>query len=141
MQDILNQILSWVSLFVGISALVLSGYTIWLARVTERETREKFQRAEDRMHEHYERLKDVLSAIEVKGATTEQTVRISQEHLISTITNLINEIVIPKKQDMGDQISLLFAQSFLNDPAGAEKRIQFMPEFTKLINMMKGGQK
>lgn len=141
MQEILNQVLAWVSLFVGIAAFALSMYTIWLARATEREIREQFQRSEDRMREHYEKVKDVLSSIEIKGATTEQTVRISQEHLITTITNLINEMIIPKKQDMGDQISLLVAQSLLDDPTGAEKRIQSIPGIMQLVNLMKNGQK
>lgn len=126
MQDILNQILTWVSLFVGIASLVLAGYTIWLARITERETREMFQRADDRMREHYERMKDVLSAIESRSAGIEQTVKLSQDHLLSTITNLVNETVIPKRPDMGEQIGLQFMQALMQNPSQGDDMMKVL---------------
>lgn len=134
MQEILNQILSWVSLFVGVAALVLSFYTIGLTRQTERETRESFQRAEDRMAEHYEKLKSVLAAIETRSATTEQSVKLSQDHLLNTITNLVNETVIPKKPDMGEQLGAQFLQSFMNDPDGGMKKIESLAGLMQIVN-------
>lgn len=134
MQEILNQILSWVSLFVGVAALVLSFYTIWLARQTERETRESFQRAEDRMADHYEKLKAVLAAIETRSATTEQSVKLSQDHLLTTITNLVNETIIPKKPDMGEQIGMQFFQSLMNNPEGGMKQIESLAGLMQMVN-------
>lgn len=134
MQEILNQILSWVSLFVGVAALVLSFYTIWLARQTERETRESFQRAEDRMADHYEKLKAVLAAIETRSATTEQSVKLSQDHLLTTITNLVNETIIPKKPDMGEQIGMQFFQSLMNNPEGGMKQIESLAGLMQIVN-------
>ena len=133
MQEILNQILSWVSLFVGVAALVLSFYTIWLTRQTERETRESFQRAEDRMADHYEKLKAVLAAIETRSATTEQSVKLSQDHLLTTITNLVNETVIPKKPDMGEQIGMQFFQSFMNNPEGSTKQLEAFAGLMQIV--------
>ncbi|PHV50648.1 hypothetical protein CSQ91_05630 [Janthinobacterium sp. BJB301] len=137
MQETLNQILSWLSLFVGVAALVMSFYTIWLARQTERETRESFQRSEDRIREHYEKLKEVLAAIETRSATTEQSVRLSQDHLLTTITNLVNETLIPKKVDMGEQMGMQFMQSLFNDTDGGMKKVESLAGLMKIVGQSK----
>lgn len=134
MQEIFNQILLWVSLFVGLAALVVSFYTIRLTRQTERTTRESFQRAEDRMAEHYEKLKGVLAAIETRGAATEQSVKLAQDQLLNTITNLVNGTVNAKKPDAGEQIANQFFDSLKNDPEGGLKTIKSLAGLMQIFN-------
>ncbi|MGB8353693.1 MAG: hypothetical protein WCD79_07395 [Chthoniobacteraceae bacterium] len=132
MQDVLNQILSWVSLLVGAASLVVAAYTIWLARVTERETRAAFQHAEDRMRDHYDRMKDVLAAIELRSSGIEQTVRLSQDHLLSTITNLVNETIIPKRPEMGEQLGMQFMQAMMQNPSQSGDMMKFLKDLAEM---------
>ena len=128
------QILTWLSLFVGIASVTLAGYTIWLARMTERDARQNYQRADDRMRDHYERTKEVLAAIETRSAVIEQTVKLSQDHLLNTITNLVNEIIIPKRPDAAKELETQFMQMVLTNPGKMNESMEVvkrMAEHTK----------
>ena len=126
MNETLTQILTWLSLFVGVASLVLSCYTIWLARFTESETRLAFQRNEDRMREHYEKTKDVLAEIDKRAAVIDNTIQQSQQHLLQTVTTLLNETVIPKKPDMGEQLGMKFMESMMQDPKQMPKMLEMV---------------
>jgi hypothetical protein len=128
----ITDIIAWVSLFVGIGSLAVSGYTIWLARETERETRESFRRQEDRMQQQYERTKDLLAQVDSKAQSIDQSVKGAQERLLDTVTGLINQAYIPKKPDAGEQMGLMFLQAMLQNPDGADKMAKAMQPLIEL---------
>lgn len=64
----------------------------------------------------------------------ERTVTESQRHLMDTMTNIINETVIPKKPDAGEQMGLQFMQQMLTNPAQAGESMKGLAEIMEIIN-------
>ena len=81
-------IFSIVNFIVSISSISLAIVAIIQAINSTRESRK-----------NYEKTKDVLAEINTKSAVIEATVQKSQEKLMATVTKIIDEIVIPKKDD------------------------------------------
>ena len=129
-QDILNQILTWVSLFVGIASLALATYTISLARSSESEIRESFVRQEDRVRQQYDKVQALLAEIDKRSAVTETGVRESQDKLLNTLSTLLHETAIPKQEDMGEKFAMMFMQQMMNNPKQAN---QMLSNQAKLI--------
>lgn len=134
-QDILNQILTWVSLFVGVASLALAIYTISLARNSEKEIRESFVRQEDRVRQQYERVQALLSEIDKRSAVTETVVRESQDKLLNTLSTLLHETAIPKQEDMGEKFGMMFMQQMMSNPKQAN---QMLSALQPLIEMSQG---
>lgn len=83
------------------------------------------------MVNYYEKTKDVLVEIDKRATVTEKTVTESQQQMLNTITSIINETVIPKKQDYGEQFAMLFMQTMMKDPESATKILDTMKPFMK----------
>ena len=85
----------------------------------------------DRITKHIESLKEVLNEIDKRATNTENLISGSQKELLSTITNIINETVIPKKVDKAEEIGMLFFQQLLTDP---EKAVNSLNALLPLID-------
>jgi len=119
--------ISWfeiVSLLTTLASLTLAIVAIWFARAAEKESRS-----------NYEKTKDVLAEIDKRAEVIQTTVSDSQRQLMGTMTNILNETVIPKKQDMGEMMAASFLQAIL--PAIAEDP-EKLGELVASINSLKG---
>lgn len=123
-----------ISFLASITSLILAVVAIIAAKNSEKEVRANFERTQQVMADYQEKTKAVLAEIDKRAAVIEQTVTESQRQLMNTMTNIINETVIPKKIDLGEQVGLQFMQQMLTNPAqGGET----MKGLTDLMAMMK----
>ena len=127
-----------VSLIASLVSLILAIVAIQAAKSSEREVRNNFEKTQNMMVEYESRMKDVLSEIDKKSAVIERTVSESQRELMSTMTNIINETVIPKKPDMGEELGMQFLQNMMTNPQQAGSMIEGL---TPLIEMMEKQKK
>ena len=118
------------SLVASIVSVVLAIVAILFAKSVERDTRTNFDKTQRIMNEQHEKTKDVLSEIDKRAAVIEKTVLDSQERLLGTLTNIVNETVIPKKQDVSEQMGIMLMQKFLEDPSSAASMMEIMQGFS-----------
>ncbi len=128
-----------VSFVASIASLVLAVVAIHAAKTSEREVRENFEKTQAVMREYQDRTKEVLAEIDKKSAVIERTVSESQKQLMDVMTNIINETVIPKKVDMGEQMGAQFFQSFMKNPQKGAEMIQGLTEVMKTIDRHEKG--
>ena len=97
-----------VSLVTGVSSVILAAFAIWFAKSAERESRANFDKT-----------RDVLAEIDKRAAVTEKTVSDSHQQLLTTVTNLLNQTVVPAKTDLGEQFGVEFipCRRILSRPA------------------------
>ena len=109
------EFLTIVALLGSGASLVLAIVTIFFARAIEKDTRSNFEETQQ-----------LLAEIDKRATVTEKTVTETQNKLLETMTSIINQTVIPPKEDLGDQMGLAFMQMMMQDPAKAEKVLQTM---------------
>ncbi len=109
-------IIDIISLISSIASLILAVVAIQAAKSSEKEVRDNFEKTQKMMIEYESRMKDVLSEIDKKSAIIEKTVSESQKELMNTMTNIINETVIPKKKDMGEELGMQFMTQLMTNP-------------------------
>lgn len=68
------------------------------AKSSQREVRKNFEKIQLVMSEYQERTKEVLAEIDKRSAVIERTVSESQRQLMDTMTNIINETILPKEE-------------------------------------------
>ena len=95
------------SLLSSVASLVLAVVAILMARSSERDSRANFDRTQEIMNQQYDRTKDVLSEIDKRASIVERTVSDSQTKMLTTLTTIINETVIPKRSDSGEEIGMM----------------------------------
>ena len=110
-----------VSLITGVVSVVLAVFAIWLGRSAERESRANF-----------EKTRDVLAEIDKRASVIEKTVTESQQHLLNTVTNLLNQIAVPTKPDVGEQLGMEFLKNLMSDPS---KAAQTLAALEPLLNL------
>jgi|GEM_PF-4699651 len=127
----LTDILAVLSFAVGIAAIGLAVYTLNMSARAERRSKQNFTDTQNMMRDFYEKTKEVLNEIDKRATNTENLISGSQKELLSTITNIINETVIPKKVDKAEEIGMLFFQQLLTDP---EKAVNSLNALLPLID-------
>ena len=110
-------IFTMTSFMASIASLVLAVVAIFLARSSAKESRD-----------NYEKTKDVLAKINTRSAVIETTVHKSQDQLMATVTKIIDEIVIPKKEDPKQAMLL---KLMTENPQMQEMAMAFMKENLK----------
>lgn len=121
-----------VSLISSLASLILAIFAIWFAKNSEKTINESFKETQKMMNETYDKTKDVLAEINKKAAIIEASVTNSQDKMMSTLTNLLNETVIPKKADIGEQFGIAFIQQLMSEP---EKGKSMMESITQLAEV------
>ena len=125
------QVISFIiTVVTGVVSVVLAVFAIWLAKSSERESQANFERTQNTMRDYYEKTKDVLAEIDKRATVTERSVTDSQRQLLDTVTNLLNETVVPAKPDFGQQVGLEFFQRMIQEP---DKAPQLMAAIQPLI--------
>lgn len=129
-----SSLINFVSLISGIVSVVLAIVAIHAAKVSEKEVRDNFEKTQKMLIEYESRMKATLAEIDKKSAIIEKTVSESQKDLMNTMTNIINETVIPKKQDMGEQMAAMFMSQLLSNPHEATSIVDAVKPIIELAN-------
>ena len=123
-----------ISLISSIASLILAIVAIQAAKSSEKEVRDNFEKTQKMLTEYESRIKTTLAEIDKKSAIIEKTVSESQKELMNTMTNIINETIIPKKQDMGEQFAAMFMNQLISNPQEANSIIDALKPIMELGN-------
>lgn len=129
--------LNIVSLLSSISSFVLAIVAITFSRSSEKEVRSNFQSTNEFMNSSHEKTKEVLAEIDKRAAIIDKTVSESQQKLMETMMNIVNETVIPKKADLKEQMGFQFAQSLFSDPQKAKEMMEALEPLMKMSQKSK----
>jgi hypothetical protein len=100
----LNQLLSVVSLLVGLLSLVVSGYAIHYAKTTESDTRKNFDATRQLLGEQTDRVKQLLAEVDKKTEVITKTVNVAQDKLLDMTIRIVEEGVIHNEQNQRRQL-------------------------------------
>jgi hypothetical protein len=71
----------------------------------------------------------------------ENVVQRNQEQLMTTMTNLINETIIPKKPDLSEQLGMQLLQGLLQDPTKIGNSMSELIKISEIIDKQKSNDK
>ena len=125
------------SFIASIASLILAIVAINAAKTSEKEVRENFEKTQKVMSEYQERTKEVLAEIDKKSAIIERTVSESQKQLMDTMTNIINETVIPKKKDMGEEFGMQLMTQLMTNPNQANDMMDALKPLMEMAKSQK----
>ena len=126
-----------ISFAVGIVSIVLAVVAMVSAKATEKRSQENFEKTQKIMHDVYDKIKDSLAQIDKKSEIIENVTQRNQEQLISTMTNLLNETIIPKKPNVSEEMGAQFLASLLQNPSGAIENIKAIGEVAAEMEKLK----
>lgn len=129
-----SSLMNFVSLVSGVVSVVLAVVAIQAAKTSEKEVRDNFEKTQQMLIEYESRMKATLAEIDKKSAIIEKTVSESQKDLMNTMTNIINETIIPKKQDMEEQFAVMFMNQLFSNPHEANSIVDAMKPIIELAN-------
>jgi predicted PurR-regulated permease PerM len=129
--------LTTVSLITGIVSIVLAIIAMITAKIFEKGSQENFEKTQRIMQDIYDKTKDALAQIDKKAAVIENVVQRNQEQLMNTMTNLLNETIIPKKPDIGEQLGVQFLQTLMQNPDGMADNINKLMKLSAAIDNKK----
>ncbi len=130
-------VLTVLSLLVGLVSIGLAVFAMQFAKKSEEQSRDNFERTQDMMRSFYDKTKDLLNEVDKRTSVTEKAISSSQQQLLSTMTSIVNETVIPKKQDVGEQIGLMFFQQLLSNPKEAGGMMEALKPFMDMVEQDK----
>ena len=129
---IINDSIMWFSIISSVFSIILAIVAITTSKNVEKQTQNNFDRTQSIMQEQYDKTKDVLAEIDKRAAVTEKAVNESQNKILSTINKIVDESIITKKQDLGDQLGMMFMQLIIQDPERGEKLFETLkPSITR----------
>ena len=142
--DVLSLIIGIVSLVVGIVSIVLAIVAMDSSKKAEQQSLHNFEKTQDlltqnyeatqkMLHDNYEKTKELLAEIDKKAAVIDSVVQRNQEQMMSTITNIVNETVIPKKRDLGEEIGAQFVMGLLSNPEQAQASLNNLGALADLM--------
>ena len=116
-----------ISLITGVASIVLAAFAIWLGRSAERESRANF-----------EKTRDLLAEIDKRATVTEKTVAESQQQLLSTVTNLLNQTVVPTKPDIDEELKAEFIRTVMQNPSQAGEMMKGLQPLIEMSEKQQG---
>ena len=133
-----------ISLIVGIISIVLAIVAMAFSKKAEQESLRNFEKTQELLQknyestqkilqENYEKTKELLAEIDKKAAVIDSVVQRNQEQMMSTITNIVNETVIPKKRDLGEEIGAQFIMGLLSNPEQAQASLNNLGTLAQMI--------
>ena len=93
------------------------------------------------LQDNYDKTKELLAEIDKKAAVIDSVVQRNQEQMMSTITNIVNETVIPKKRDFGEEIGAQFVMGLLSNPEQAQASLNNLGTLAELMQKYPGPKK
>ena len=141
-----------ISLIVGIISIVLAVVAMVSSKRAEQESLRNFEKTQELLQksyestqrilqENYEKTKELLAEIDKKAAVIDSVVQRNQEQMMSTITNIVNETVIPKKRDLGEEIGAQFIMGLLSHPEQAQASLDGLSALAALVDNFTPPQK
>jgi len=129
-----------ISFAVGIISIVLAIVAMLSAKASEKASQDNFEKTQKMMHDIYDKTKDALAQIDKKSEVIENVVQRNQDQLMSTVTNLLNEVVIPKTPDNNSEMGLAFMQSLMasmvQNPDGAKGQVELIKTLMEVANTL-----
>ena len=133
-----------ISLIVGIISIVLAIVAMAFSKKAEQESLRNFEKTQELLQknyestqkilqENYEKTKELLAEIDKKAAVIDSVVQRNQEQMMSTITNIVNETVNPKKRDLGEEIGAQFIMGLLSNPEQAQASLNNLGTLAQMI--------
>lgn len=133
-------IIDVISLIASLASLILAIVAIQAAKSSEKEVRDNFQRTQEMLKEFEIRNKETLADIDKKSAIIEKTVSDSQQKLMDTLTNILNETVIPKKVDAKEQFVMQVMQQLLQSPENGMENIERLATLMQKVQPNQGSR-
>jgi len=134
------EMITIISFAVGIASIVLAIVAMISAKTSEKASQENFEKTQKMMNEIYDKTKDALAQIDKKSEVIENVVQRNQEQLMNTVTNLLNEVVIPKTPDNNSEMGLALLQSVMSsiqqNPDGAKGQMEFLKNMMEISNTL-----
>ena len=133
--EILSLVIGIVSLVVGIVSIVLAVVAMDSSKKAEQQSLHNFEKTQDllkqnyeatqkMLQENYEKTKELLAEIDKKAAVIDSVVQRNQEQMMNTLTNIVNETVIPKKPNYGEQLGVEWLKGMLANPGSMKSSIE-----------------
>ena len=141
-----------ISLIVGIISIVLAIVAMASSKKAEQASLHNFEKTQELLQKNYEstqkilqdnydKTKELLAEIDKKAAVIDSVVQRNQEQMMSTITNIVNETVIPKKRDFGEEIGAQFVMGLLSNPEQAQASLNNLGTLAELMQKYPGPKK
>ena len=145
--DILSLVIGIVSLAVGIVSIVLAIVAMDSSRKAELQSLHNFEKTQDllkqnyeltqkMLQENYEKTKELLSEIDKKAAVIDSVVQKNQEQMMNILTNIVNETIIPKKPNYGEQFGVEFLEGFLSNPESMKTSLDGLTALKEFADQM-----
>jgi hypothetical protein len=125
------------SLLSSFASLILAVVAIIAAKSSEKEVRENFQKTQELMNQFEMRTKETLAEVDKKSAVIERTVSESQQKLMDTLTNILNETIIPKKEDMGEKMGMQIIEQMMSNPEQGMQNLTGLADLAQLAERFK----
>jgi len=140
--------LTIISLVTGIASIVLAIVAMVSAKVSEKTSQANFEKTQEMLRKNYDetqkmmldvydKTKNALSQIDKKAEIIENVVQRNQEQLITTMTNLLNETIIPKKPDLSEQLGAQFLQGLMQNPTQMGNSMNELLKLSEAIEKQK----
>ena len=141
----LSLIIGIVSLVVGVVSIVLAVIAMISSKKSEARSLHNFEKTQELLKQNYEitqkalqdnydKTKELLAEIDKKAAVIDSVVQRNQEQMMTTLTNIVNETVIPKKPDIGEQIGADLLKNILTNPENTKNSIDGLNALVDLID-------
>ena len=132
--ELLSLVIGIVSLVVGIVSIVLAIVAMDSSKKAEQQSLHNFEKTQDllkqnyeatqkMLQDNYEKTKELLAEIDKKAAVIDSVVQRNQEQMMTTLTNIVNETVIPKKPNYGEQLGIEWLRGMIADPSNMKNSI------------------
>ena len=133
--ELLSLVIGIVSLVVGVVSIVLAVVAMDSAKKSEAQSQHNFEKTQEllkqnyeitqkALQENYDKTKELLAEIDKKAAVIDSVVQRNQEQMMNTLTNIVNETVIPKKPNYGEQLGVEFLKGMISNPASMSSSIE-----------------
>ena len=145
--EILSLVIGIVSLIVGVVSIVLAVVAMDSSKKSEVQSQHNFERTQEllkqnyeitqkALQENYDKTKELLAEIDKKAAVIDSVVQRNQEQMMTTLTNIVNETVIPKKPDFGEQLGMEFLKGMMANPASMSSSIEGLGALMEMADKM-----
>ena len=133
-----------ISLLVGVVSIVLAIVSMVSSKKAEEESLRNFERTQELLQKNYEntqkvlqdnydKTKELLSEIDKKAAVIDSVVQRNQDQMMNTLTNIVNETVIPPKRNVGEELGVQLLMNMFQNPDQAQSSISNLGALAELM--------
>ena len=145
--EILSLVIGIVSLVVGVVSIVLAVVAMASSKKAEQQSQHNFEKTQEllkqnyevtqkMLQENYEKTKELLAEIDKKAAVIDSVVQRNQDQMMTTLTNIVNETVIPKKPNYSEQLGVEFLKGMISNPDGMQSFIEGLNTFKEFADKL-----